>query len=270
MTMRATETFRRQLRRWLKLDIISAETMITMRHNLAEVLRRYCIDTVLDVGANEGQFARLLREGVGFRGTIHSFEPASQPFAKLTTRAASDSNWQTHRLAFGRSAGEVTLNVSEYSTFSSLLRPNSFGTGTFSDMRVVSKEKVPMSTLDSFLDEHFVGRDARILLKMDTQGGDLDVFASARGSISRICALISELSLIPIYEGMPRYVEMLETYEDSGFAVSGIFPVTRTSSLALIEVDCLTVRSETLPYEGRPMDQSVLTSACEAGLCGGL
>jgi FkbM family methyltransferase len=243
------EELRRQLRRWLKLDIISTGNMITLRHNLAEVLRRYRIDTVLDVGANEGQFAEMLRQGADFRGTIHSFEPASRPFTKLMSRAASDSDWHVHRLALGRSAGEVTLNLSEHSTFSSLLRPNVFGTETFRDIRVVNREQVPMSTVDSFVEEHFAGRDARILLKMDTQGFDLEVFEGAGKSISRICALISELSLMPIYEGMPRYAEMLETYENSGFAVCGVFPVSRTSDLALIEVDCLMVRR--LPHKGR-------------------
>jgi FkbM family methyltransferase len=254
------EAFRRQLRRWLKLDIVSAENMITFRHNLTEVLRHYRIDTVLDVGANEGQFAAMLRQGANFRGTIHSFEPASQSFAKLMTRAASDSSWHVHRLALGRSAGEVTLNLSEYSTFSSLLRPSIFGTGTFSDIRVVNTEKVPMSTLDIFVKEHFAEGNARILLKMDTQGFDLEVFDGASESIPRICALISELSLMPIYEGMPRYDEMLETYEKSGFAVSGIFPVTRTSDLALIEVDCLMIRRDALPHEGQLAGMASLPS----------
>jgi len=252
MPRRGIEALRRQLRRWLKLDVISTANMNTLRHNLAEVLRRYRIDTVLDVGANEGQFAIMLREGADFSGAIHSFEPASGPSAKLMARAAKDSDWHVHRLALGPSAGMVTLNISEYSTFSSLRPPNLFGTKTFSDIRVVNEEKVFMSTLDSFIKEHFTGTDARILLKMDTQGYDLEVFAGAGESISRICALISELSLLPIYEGMPRYSEMLETYENSGFAVSGIFPVNRTRELALIEADCVMVRRDALPHPGTP------------------
>jgi len=264
MTRRGIEALRRQLRRWLKLDVINTANMHTLRHNLTEVLRCYRIDTVLDVGANEGQFATMLREATGFPGAIHSFEPASRAFAKLMARAANDNNWHVHRLALGRSSGEVTLNVSEFSTFSSLLRPNVFGIETFSDIRVVNEEKVPMSTLDSFVEEHFAGRDARILLKMDTQGLDLEVFAGAGESISRICALISELSLMPIYEKMPRYAEMLQTYENSGFAVSRIFPVNRTDDLSLIEADCLMVRRNALPDKGhRPFVIAQDDDACE-------
>src|SRR5262245_60167366 len=49
---------------------------------LARHLRGLKIETVLDVGANEGQYGRILRR-IGFRGRIISFEPLLQPFEVL-------------------------------------------------------------------------------------------------------------------------------------------------------------------------------------------
>jgi FkbM family methyltransferase len=139
------ETLRRHLRRRLKLDIVSADNTTTLRHHLGEVLRIYRIDTVLDVGANEGQFGAMLRE-MGFAGDIHSFEPIKETFALLQARAAGDARWHCHNIALGRSPGTLVMNVSEFSTFSSALKANAFGSGRFHDLRQIREEEVAVST----------------------------------------------------------------------------------------------------------------------------
>ena len=55
--------------------------------------------------------------------------------------------------------------------------------------------------------------------------------------------MLSELSLIPIYSGMPHYLEALSVYESKGFSVSGFYPITRNRALALNEVDCMLVNT---------------------------
>lgn len=234
------ETLRRQLRRRLKLDIVSADNTTTLRHHLGEVLRLYRIDTVLDVGANEGQFGAKLRE-MRFAGDIHSFEPIKETFSLLQARATGDARWHCHNIALGRSPGTLTMNVSEFSTFSSALKANAFGTGRFHDLRQIREEEVTVSTVDRFMAERSVARNARVFLKMDTQGFDLDVFEGGAASVDRICGLLSELSLQPIYDGMVRYPTALAAYEGKGFSVSGLYPVNRNADLSLIEVDCVMV-----------------------------
>lgn len=239
------EALRRQLRRRLKLDVVSADNTTTLRHHLGEVLRTYRIDTVLDVGANEGQFGAMLRE-MGFAGDIHSFEPIKQTFVRLQAGAAGDARWHCHNIALGRSPGRLTMNVSEFSTFSSALKANAFGTGRFHDLKQVRQEEVAVSTLDQFMAEAAMSRDARVFLKMDTQGFDLDVFEGGAASLDRICGLLSELSLQPIYDGMVRYPAALAAYEGKGFSVSGLYPVNRNDDLSLIEVDCVMVNRSRL------------------------
>jgi hypothetical protein len=57
------------------------------------VLRRFLqtlqIDCVVDVGANNGQYADLVRS-IGYRGPIVSFEPIPELAKALTARSASD------------------------------------------------------------------------------------------------------------------------------------------------------------------------------------
>ena len=57
--------------------------------------QHFKIDTLLDVGANAGQYAGLMRE-LGYKGNIHSFEPTSLAFKLLSNRSKKDKNWHSH------------------------------------------------------------------------------------------------------------------------------------------------------------------------------
>jgi len=222
------------------VDIVRVGNATPLGQHLREVLAKYRIDTIIDVGANEGQFGSMMRK-LDFKGDIHSFEPVKLTYDLLTKATAGDPHWTAHNLALGRAPGRLVMNVSEGSVFSSALRPTDYGVAKFNDIKVQRQEEVEVSTLDHFIERHLSDRKRRIFLKMDTQGYDLEVFAGATASLDKICCLLSELSLIPIYDGMPDYLQALAAYQDKGYWVSGFFPVNRSEDFALIEVDCVMV-----------------------------
>jgi len=55
-------------------------------------------------------------------------------------------------------------------------------------------------------------------------------------------ALQTELSLISVYEGMPRSYDVLQDFHDREFFISGMYPINRDPSLAVIEYDCVLVK----------------------------
>lgn len=85
------------------------------------LLDGFGIDVILDVGANAGQFAVSLRESMGYRGEIVSFEPLPDAFAHLRSFAVQDPAWEAHNVALGEADGELTLNVSKNRVSSSFL-----------------------------------------------------------------------------------------------------------------------------------------------------
>ncbi len=228
---------RYQANRRLDLDIVRASGQHTLRTHMLHVIKHYDIDAIIDVGANEGGFGSLMRE-LGFRGEIHSFEPVAEAFAVLSGLAARDDKWNAHGFALGSSRGETTINVSKFSQFSSILNANDYG-NSFENMMVGHRQRTEVRTLDECFEESLIARDRRIFLKMDTQGYDLEVFKGAVKSLALFQCMLSELSLIPIYDGMPTYLESLALYQQHGFAVSGFYPITRKPNLALNEVDCM-------------------------------
>ena len=76
------------------------------------------IDTVLDVGANIGQFAQRIRSH-GYDGRIISFEPVSSVYETLINAARSDPLWETRQLALGDCSGSKLINISKSTVYSS-------------------------------------------------------------------------------------------------------------------------------------------------------
>ena len=199
------------------------------------------VDLVLDVGANQGQFVGRLRQQ-GYRGEVHSFEPVTATFHALQAATAGDDNWHAHQVALSEAPGEAAINVSRSSDLASFLAPSEFGADRYRDIAAATTETVTMSTVSDFLVAEIPGwEERRILLKMDTQGHDLAVFRGAVNALPAIVALLSELAIEPIYEGMPRYREVLAAYEEAGFHLTGIYPISRSVDSSLIEMDCMLI-----------------------------
>lgn len=210
---------------------------------LSLIIEKFKINIVIDVGANKGQFAQKLR--TFYPGKIISFEPVTEIFEKLCEAASSDSNWHVYKMALGSQAANQTINISEETVFSSLLRTNDLCIELFGDRsRPKREEVVPIRRLDDILDKIVPDiENKRIFLKMDTQGYDTEVFKGMGNKLKHVIVLQSEVSLISIYEGMPHWTESISIYEKAGFGVVGMFPVSRDSD-RIIEYDCLMVRAK--------------------------
>ena len=199
------------------------------------------VDCVLDVGANKGQYRDFLRIGVGYRGTIISFEPIAENVRVLTERAAADDRWTIFALALGEEDRAAKINVTAATEFSSFLRPDSTAVPEVAGLSLVQRtETVQVRRLDSIFDELVAAHGVKnVFLKMDTQGSDLDILQGARLSLERTGGLQSEVSVIPIYDGITNYLESIAVMQDLGFHITGMFPVRRDGLLRVIEFDCV-------------------------------
>ncbi len=212
----------------------------TLDYHLKVILDALKIDTVIDVGANKGQYGELLRQ-IGFQGKIYSFEPVSTSFEELKLTAGKYSDWQVFNYALGAENTEQEINVSRASEFSSLLKTNDRGEQLYSGkIPVTNTEIIRIRRLEDVLHENSSMQTENMFLKMDTQGYDLQVFSGTGGILSCIKGLQSEVSMTPIYQQIPDYIESFKTYADKGYQITGLYPVSRDSqSQCMIEMDCI-------------------------------
>jgi FkbM family methyltransferase len=211
--------------------------------HLRELLARLEIDCVFDVGANVGQYHDFLRDRVLFDGPIVSFEPVSRHVELLRERARADRDWHIEGYALGARDGSLPINVMASDQFSSFLEPDNSRMREFESLNVPCHvENVAVRTLDVVLPElrQRLGFE-RPYLKLDTQGFDLEVLQGATKSLGSVRALQTEASVIGIYKGMPGYVDTIRYLDDRGFDITGFYPVSRDSSLRLVEFDCVMI-----------------------------
>lgn len=170
---------------------------------------------VMDVGANNGGYARQVRGG-GYRGRIISFEPLSSIFAELERNACGDAGWQCEHVALGPAEAVAKINVSAYSESSSLLAMHPRHIEALPESAYVGQETVRVVPLDA-LRHRLLRPDDLIWLKLDVQGYEAQVLAGATQTLEQVTALEMELSLVPLYEGQALFCESTERLKALGF-----------------------------------------------------
>lgn len=178
----------------------------------------YSFDLILDIGANEGQFASSIRE-IGYKGEIISFEPLKDAFKKLKARSDKDRNWQAYNYALGDFDGQSRINISKNSQSSSLLDMNYEHLKAAPYSEYYSYDEITVHQLDSVLENLIDGAEKRILLKIDTQGYEKKVLDGAIISLFKIIGIQLEMSVVELYKGEMLFDSMKHLIEGLGFTL---------------------------------------------------
>lgn len=183
---------------------------------LAKALEMAGINEVFDIGANEGQFAREIRE-YGYTGKIVSFEPLSSARMKLLALASVDSNWQVHdQTAIGDQNGEIEIYIAGNSVSSSVLPMLESHSSAAIGSAYIDSERVPIAKLDSVA-KQYITSESNLFIKIDTQGFEWRVLDGARETLQQARGVLCELSLVPLYDGQRLWRDIVYRLEAEGF-----------------------------------------------------
>ncbi|MBT8474196.1 MAG: FkbM family methyltransferase [Rhodobacteraceae bacterium] len=153
---------------------------------------------VVDVGANPingtPPYGNLLAMG---GCEVWGFEPEETAFARLT-----NSETETYLPYAVGDGSEAVLNVTRSISLSSLLTPDARTAAMFQRFSRPGtvERQVPVTThrLDDLDDVPEFD-----LLKIDVQGGELQVYSGAARKLETAAAVISEVAFVPLYEDQP-------------------------------------------------------------------
>jgi FkbM family methyltransferase len=187
-----------------------------------DLIRKYKIGLIIDVGAGSGGFGRVMRSA-GYKGDIISFEPLKESFNALQRNSRKDKRWEAINCAIGDKNGEAYLNVAGNYDSSSILPMSDKHVASSPSSRNIRTDKIVVRELDSFLD--YFNRDSKgILLKIDTQGYEEMVLKGATRSLPIIRGIQVEMSFVELYEGQMLFDEMKSTLEKLGFTLCLLEP----------------------------------------------
>jgi FkbM family methyltransferase len=161
---------------------------------------------VVDVGANEGQWANALLDLISPEKLI-IIEPGPSAFAALQKRFGGQPNIELHNVAVGETNGVTTLRVTRDSTGASVLAPRvEMRQLIGSNWAVEAEVECAMRTLDGLL----AGLREVSLLKIDVQGYEKEVLSGATETLEKTKFLLIELNYMPQYVGGSWFAEIHE------------------------------------------------------------
>jgi FkbM family methyltransferase len=196
-------------------------------------------DTVIDVGANIGQFA-VTAHCANPQARVFCFEPMAGCVERLRGLAQDYSRLEIHDYGLGSEASEFEINVASNSGSSSILDFTDLQLETYPGVTVIGKEAIRVDTLDAVATPEMTR--GRTLLKMDVQGFELEVLKGAVATLGQIEAIYLEASFVPLYADQPLATELIVWLDGHGFGLAAIYNVDSGAGTTPSQADCLFLR----------------------------
>lgn len=227
----------------LEVRIRSARSRDDLR--LSKFLKMFNVDLVLDIGANQGQFAKQLF-AAGYDGRIVSFEALPTEHKRLQTAAQKfGGRWIIGPcLALSDKAGSARFHVTAASQSSSLFEPNSTFSVSAPEISDYHCIEVPTDRLDNaFRSLNIPFKN--VFIKLDTQGSELLILSGAPDLLKIAKGVMSEVSLRALYNSQPSARDVYKHIAAAGFDLWDIWSGYRDPlSFRLNEADVIFFRPD--------------------------
>ena len=181
-------------------------------------LKQFNIRTVLDIGANTGQFAALIHKTLP-DAMIYAFEPLKDCHEQLVERMKNAPRFKAFQFALGSEDVEMNMHRSTYSPSSSIRPMSPLHEKAFPYTKGAVSEKITVKRLDDIAEGLTLTKN--LLVKIDVQGFEDQVFAGGAQTIPKAKALIVETSFERLYEGQPLFDEIYAITKRMGFVHHG-------------------------------------------------
>ncbi len=234
-------------------------------------LKDFKFKTILDIGANEGQFAdkmhllfpdtmiysfepipeafeqldknfRDIKQVKGIN-LAYSFEPIPEAFEQLDKNFRDIKQVKGINLALGDAAGEITFNKNESSASSSFLDMADSHVKSFDFAVKTVPIKVKVDTLDNVMSKESI--DLPMLIKIDVQGFEDKVIKGGNDTIKIADMVICEVSFTELYKGQLLFDDTYEMFKNLGFSYAGSIEQLRSPDTnRILQADAIFIRNK--------------------------
>lgn len=200
------------------------------------VLQKLGCRTVVDIGANCGQFALVARYCFP-DAVIFSFEPLQRPARIFRKVFAADENVKLHGAAIGPEAGNVTIHVSRRDDSSSLLPITSLQNQIFPGTQELCTATIKLGRLEDFVSADEIKPPA--LLKLDVQGFELSALKGCESLLQHFAYVYAECSFMELYKGQALADEVIAWLREHGFVLNGVYNMAYDRNGKAVQADFL-------------------------------
>jgi len=193
-------------------------------------------NTIIDVGANKGQFALAAR--YFYPGSkLYCFEPSKKNYLSLQKHFKDDLQVKLFNYGLGDQNGELEFFEHAFDQISSFLKVNPANSNPNYKDSVFSASHVVVKKLDDIMGELDI--NSPVLLKLDVQGFEASVLFGAKNSLKMIDYIMIELSFEELYEKQKLFNEMHLFISSLGFDLMAPIGFNIGKENNIIEIDAL-------------------------------
>lgn len=204
------------------------------------LLRSLMFNTVVDVGANRGQFSTAVR-ACSPNATIIALEPLPGPARTFKRLFDDDPSTVFYQVAAGSRSGVATIHISGRDDSSSLLPITNLQEDLHPGTAEVAAVAVTVDRLDTLLQSTAIHSPA--LLKLDVQGYEFEALLGSAAILGRFSYVYVECSFVELYRGQVFADQVIGFLRESGFALKGIFNVCQDRARRVVQGDFFFARS---------------------------
>jgi FkbM family methyltransferase len=205
-------------------------------------LKERNIRTVLDIGANVGQFAaqihRVLPDAM-----IYSFEPLADCHSQLLKNMGGVRAFHAFNFALGDKNGTERIYRNDYTPSSSLLPADDLLVQSFPFTAQATAQEIQIRRLDDLVEE--LALVEPILIKIDVQGMEDKVILAGENVFAKASILIVETSFVTLYQGQALFDAVYDLLRERGFIYMGTEHIIRNPTDGrVLQCDSLFMRPE--------------------------
>ena len=200
------------------------------------------ISTVIDIGANIGEFTSIFNE-LFPSSVIYAFEPIPECFSKLSKRVGKFKNIKIYNVGLGSQNGELKLNKSSHDPASSFRDMADLHKKNYPHSSNSVELNVPIVRLDDFLES--TSLDNNIFIKIDVQGFEDEVIKGGIKTFDRAKVIIIESSFQKLYENEPLFHGIYSLLQPLGFEFMGCLKQSEFNlDESFLQGDCIFIKSK--------------------------